>query len=63
MFSHLDSDISLSFLERFPSPQSAAKLNATTMTAFLRRCRYTGGKSGAELVERLRQAPKPASTT
>ncbi|MEV0752473.1 IS110 family transposase [Streptosporangium sp. NPDC050280] len=61
LFSHLDSDISLSFLERFPSPQSAAKLNPVTMTAFLRRCRYTGGKSGAELVERLRQAPQPAS--
>ncbi|MFE3455405.1 hypothetical protein ACFXJ8_41470 [Nonomuraea sp. NPDC059194] len=56
----MDSDIALAFLQRFPTPQSAAKLNTTTMTAFLHRSGYSGGKSGGELVERLRQAPEAA---
>jgi transposase len=48
-------------LDRFPTPQSAAKLTPTKLGAFLHRHAYAGGKSGAELLERIKAAPKAAS--
>jgi len=59
IFARLDSTIALDFLERYPTPQSAARLGAARLAAFLRRSSYCGRRSPAELLERLRQAPKP----
>lgn len=61
LFKNLVAAISLAFLDRFPTPQAASKLTPAKMTAFLRRNAYTGGKTGAVLLERLRSAPKAAS--
>ncbi|GAA4485251.1 IS110 family transposase [Actinoallomurus oryzae] len=61
LFKNIEAGISLAFLERFPTPQAAAKLTPAKMDAFLRRHAYTGGKTGAELLERLRTAPRAAS--
>lgn len=57
IFYRLDSDIALAFLERYPTPQSAAHLGERRLQAFLRRNAYSGRKPTAELLERLRTAP------
>ncbi|MEU9835946.1 IS110 family transposase [Streptosporangium sp. NPDC048047] len=61
LFKSIDSDISLAFLDRFPTPQAAATLTPAKLDTFLRRQGYSGGKSGAELLQRLRSAPAAAS--
>jgi transposase len=57
LFSALDSRISLSFLERYPSPQDARGLGEKRLAAFLRAHRYSGHKRPGQLLERLRSAP------
>jgi transposase len=60
LFSELDSQISLAFLARYPSPLEARTLGEKRMAAFLRGRSYSGKKAPAELLERLRAAPAPA---
>jgi transposase len=57
VFARLDSDIALDFLERYPTPEAAARLGEARMAAFLRRHSYCGRRSAAELLARLRAAP------
>jgi transposase len=57
LFCNIVSNISLSFLEDYPTPASAARLGEKRMTAFLKRHGYSGGQPAAELVKRLRDAP------
>ncbi|MFD4632468.1 IS110 family transposase [Streptomyces sp. NPDC058284] len=61
LFSTLDSDIALAFLERYPTPGSAAKLTAGRLEAWCKRRGYSGKKPGSVLIERLRSAPAAAS--
>ncbi len=56
LFSSLDSLISLAFLKRYPGPLDAHKLTAARLTAFLASQHYSGGKTPAELLEKLRAA-------
>ena len=60
VFFRLDSDIALDFLERYPTPAHAGRLGERRMEAFLRRSGYSGRRSAAELLARLRGAPSPA---
>jgi transposase len=57
LFADLESGISLAFLRRYPTPQSAARLGVHYMASFLSKNRYSGGTSPEELVRRLRAAP------
>lgn len=61
VFASLDSDIALAFLERYPTPASAAKLTAGRLEAWCKRHGYSGKKPGSVLIERLRSAPAAAS--
>ncbi len=57
LFADLASDISLAFLERYPTPTAATHLGEARMAAFLRKHGYSGRRGPAELLERLRGAP------
>lgn len=57
LFAELDSPIALEFFDRYPTPQSASGLGEKRMASFLARHRYSGRRSAAELVARLRSAP------
>jgi transposase len=59
IFGRLDSEIALAFLERYPTPQSTARLGKARLAAFLGRHSYSGRRSPGELLARLRQAPQP----
>jgi Transposase/Transposase IS116/IS110/IS902 family len=59
IFGRLDSEIALTFLERYPTPQSTARLGEARLEAFLRRHSYCGRRSAGELLARLRRAPRP----
>ncbi|MGV9993380.1 IS110 family transposase [Streptomyces sp. NPDC003374] len=61
VFSSLDSDIALAFLERYPTAASAARLTAGRLEAWCGRHGYSGRKPGDVLIERVRSAPAPAS--
>jgi transposase len=61
VFYELDSDIALAFLQRYPTPASAAKLTAGRLEAWCKRRGYSGKKPGSVLIERLRSAPVAAS--
>jgi transposase len=58
IFADVDSPIALDFLDRYPTPQSASALGEKRMAAFMARHAYCGRRSAAELVERLRAAPR-----
>jgi len=58
VFSEIDSEISLAFLERYPSPRDARRLAEKRLSGFLSGKHYSGGKSAKELLERLRDAPE-----
>ncbi len=58
LFTHLTSPISLAFLERYPSPIDARALGEQRLATFLKRRRYRGGKTPAELLSKLRRAPE-----
>jgi transposase len=62
LFDRVDSPIALTFLQRYPTPHSAARVTPAVMTRFLQRQGYSGKKDPAELVARLRRAPRPAGT-
>ena len=51
IFANIDSAISLSFLERYPTPVHARGLGQKRMAAFLKRNGYSEGRSPEELLE------------
>jgi transposase len=57
LFQSLASPIALAFLDDYPIPGAARRLGEARMGAFLRRNSYRGGKTAAELLQRLRSAP------
>jgi len=59
IFAEIDSPISLAFLERYPTPESAARLGAKRLAAFLSTHSYSGRRTPEELLLRLRSAPLP----
>ena len=56
LFSSLFSQISLAFLEAYPTPTNPSPAGEKRMEAFLRRQHYTGRQRPAELVAKLRNA-------
>jgi transposase len=58
LFSHMDAEILLAFLERFPSPADAHGLGVARMQAFLQGERYSGGQQATALMAKLRSAPR-----
>lgn len=58
IFAEIDSPIALAFAERYPTPDSAARLGEKRLRAFLAQHRYSGRRSAAELLDRLRAAPQ-----
>ena len=57
VFADIDSPIALAFVQRYPTPDSAARLGETRMRAFMAQHRYCGRRSAADLIKRLRSAP------
>lgn len=57
LFSALDTQIALAFLERYPTPHAAAGLTQASLGRFLRGHRYAGRRTAAELLARLHAAP------
>jgi transposase len=57
VFPDVERQIALAFLQRYPTPESAAGLGEQRMAAFLTRHRYCGRTPAAELLARLRAAP------
>ena len=57
IFADIDSPIALAFVQRYPTPASAARCGEKRLAAFLAQHRYCGRRSSAELLERLRTAP------
>lgn len=60
VFAEVDSPIALAFIERYPTPESAARLGPKRMAAFCAQHAYCGRRSAEQLLVRLRQAPAPA---
>lgn len=58
IFAEVDSAISLAFIGRYPTPDSAKALGAGRMAAFLGREGYSGRTDPAELVARMKAAPQ-----
>src|ERR1700683_5142276 len=58
LFSHMDAEILLAFLERYPSPADAHGLGVARMQAFLVRERYSGGQHPTASMTKLRSAPR-----
>jgi transposase len=61
VFADVESPVSLEFLTRYPTPAAARHLGEKRMAAFLIKHGYSGRRSAAQLLDRLRQAP-PGST-
>jgi transposase len=57
IFADLASPITLDFLTRYPTPESAASLGERRLVAFLTKHGYCGRRSPGELLARLRAAP------
>jgi len=57
LFARLESAISLTFLERFPTVDKASWLSQRRLEAWLRSVGYGGRKTSAELMEHLCSAP------
>lgn len=57
LFADIDSPIALAFVQRYPTPASAVRCAEKRLAAFLAQHRYSGRRSPAELLERLRAAP------
>ena len=57
VFADVESPISLAFLTRYPAPASARHLGEKGMAAFCAKHGYSGRRSAAELLARLRHAP------
>lgn len=61
VFADVDSPIALAFIERYPTPESAARLGPKRMTAFCAQHAYCGRRSPEELLARLHAAPAPVN--
>ena len=57
IFADIDSPIALAFVQRYPTPESAARLGEKRLKAFLAGQAYCGRRSPVELLTRLRAAP------
>ena len=57
IFADIDSPIALAFVQRYPTPDSAARLGEKRIKAFMAQHRYCGRRSASELLARLRRAP------
>jgi transposase len=57
IFADVASPIALSFIERYPTPESAARLGRVRLAGFLAQHQYCGRRSPQALLERLRAAP------
>ena len=57
IFADLDSPIALAFLGRYPTPDSAFRLGEKRLASFLVQHAYSGRRSAADLLARLRAAP------
>lgn len=57
IFTSVEALISLAFLKRYPTPESAKSLNEKRLAAFVEKHGYSGRRTPAELLERLRSAP------
>lgn len=57
IFSDIDSPIALAFLQRYPTPDSAARLGPKRLERFLKTHRYSGRRPVEDLLARLREAP------
>jgi transposase len=57
IFADVDAPIALAFVQRYPTPTSAARCGEKRLAAFLAQHRYSGRRSPAALLERLRAAP------
>lgn len=58
IFADVTSPIALAFLDRYPAPESAARLGEKRLQRFLDRHGYSGRRSAKELLARLRAAPE-----
>lgn len=61
IFADVTSEIALAFLERYPTPASARGLGEKRLAAFLTKHSYSGRRSAAELLARLREAPRASA--
>ena len=57
IFADVESPISLEFLTRYPTPASARHLGEKRMAAFCHKHGYSGRRTAADLLTRLRDAP------
>jgi transposase len=57
LFAAIDSPIALAFLQRYPTPGSAARLGEKRLAAFLAQRRYCGRRTSGELLARLKASP------
>jgi len=57
IFADVDSPIALAFLQRYPTPDSAARRGEKRLAAFLGQHRYCGRRTPTALLARLRAAP------
>jgi transposase len=57
LFADIDSPIALAFVQRYPTPESAARLGEKRLAAFLAANAYCGRRKPVELLARLREAP------
>ena len=57
IFADIDSPIALAFVQRYPTPDTAARLGEKRLRAFLASKSYCGRRTGVELLARLRAAP------
>jgi transposase len=57
VFADVESPIALAFLARYPTPAAAARLGEKRMAAFCTKHGYSGRRSAAQLLARLRAAP------
>jgi transposase len=58
IFAEVDSPIALAFVGRYPSPEDASRLGEKRLEGFLARHAYSGRRTPAELLTRLRSAPQ-----
>ncbi len=61
IFADVESPVSLEFLTRYPTPAAAAHLGEKRMAAFCVKHGYSGRRTAAELLARLRAAPAGAA--
>ena len=58
IFADVCSEIALAFVERYPTPDAAARLGEVRLASFLKKAGYSGRRSAAQLLGRLRSAPE-----